>query len=111
MPAWDAILYLGTRSLHQSRRAAGRRDAQVILGEKCAEDVEGHGAARKSVALMRWLIEMGSRPGEAVLDLFGGDDATVTACQVLDRHCATAVADPLWAERLRSQPGHAILDP
>ena len=105
--AWDEILYLGTRSLHPSRRTARRRDAQVIPADESDGDSR-HGAACKPAALMQWLIEMGSRPGESVLDLFGGDNATVKACRVLDRHCATAVADPLLAERLRSQSGHAV---
>ena len=109
VPAWDAILYLGTRPLNQPRSAARRRDAQVIPAENAEEDSPERHIASKSALLMQWLIEIGSKPGGSVLDLFHGDDATIAACQNLGRHCTTAVADPLRVEQLRTERGHAVL--
>ena len=108
-PAWDVILYLGTRPLNQLRRGSRRRDVQMIPAEEREEDSQERHIASKSSLLMRWLLEIGSKSGESVLDIFHGDDATVAACQSLGRHCTTAVADPLRAEQLRTERGHAVL--
>ena len=57
----------------------------------------------KPVELVRWLVEIGSQPGDAVLDPFGGDATTAMACQELGRHCTVIERDPAVAAAIRQR--------
>ena len=52
----------------------------------------------KPVELARRAIEYGSRPGENVLDLFGGAGGTLIACEKMGRRCFMMELDPLYAD-------------
>lgn len=52
----------------------------------------------KPVKLMARCIKNSSRPGEAVLDLFGGSGSTLVACEQLDRRCYIMEFDPRYAD-------------
>ena len=52
----------------------------------------------KPVPLFARLIRNSSRPGEIVLDLFGGSGTTLLACEELDRTCYMMEYDPGYAE-------------
>lgn len=52
----------------------------------------------KPVHLLTRLIENSSRPGDLVLDPFGGSGATLIACHVTKRRCATVELDPRYAD-------------
>lgn len=51
----------------------------------------------KPVELVMNAIKMSTRPGDAVLDVFGGSGTTVIACEKLGRRCFVAELDPIYA--------------
>ena len=52
----------------------------------------------KPIKLIARLIKNSSRPGESVLDLFGGSGSTLIACEQLDRKCFMMEYDPKYAD-------------
>ena len=52
----------------------------------------------KPLKLMGRQIANSSRPGEAVLDLFGGSGSTLMACEQLKRKCYTMEYDPHYVD-------------
>ena len=97
--AWSPILHIGTRPLcHGSGGHRARVDVQRFAA------VERDGAyPTKPFDLVRWLITLGSKPGDTVLDLFGGDATTALACQELGRHCTVIERDPIVAAAIRQR--------
>ena len=43
-------------------------------------------------------IKNSSKPGQIVLDLFGGSGSTLIACEQMNRRCFTMVFDPQYAD-------------
>ena len=52
----------------------------------------------KPVKLIARLIRNSSKPGEKVLDLFGGSGTTLIACEQMDRRCFMMEFDPHYAD-------------
>lgn len=52
----------------------------------------------KPVKLMARLIRNSSKPGEIVLDPFGGSGSTLLACEQLGRRCRTMEMDPRYCD-------------
>ena len=52
----------------------------------------------KPVKLIARQIRNSSRPGETVLDLFGGSGTTMMACEQMDRRCCMMEFDPHYAD-------------
>jgi site-specific DNA-methyltransferase (adenine-specific) len=52
----------------------------------------------KPVKLIARQIRNSSRPGETVLDLFGGSGTTMMACEQMDRRCFMMEFDPHYAD-------------
>lgn len=52
----------------------------------------------KPLPLFEKLVRNSSRPGEIVLDLFGGSGTTLIACENLERTCYMMEFDPHYAE-------------
>lgn len=52
----------------------------------------------KPVGLFAKLIRNSSRPGEKVLDIFGGSGTTIIACEQIGRTCYMAELDPKFAD-------------
>ena len=52
----------------------------------------------KPVKLMARLIQNSSKPGETVLDIFGGSGSTLMACEQLQRSCYTMELDPKYID-------------
>lgn len=52
----------------------------------------------KPIKLIAKLIKNSSRPGEKVLDLFGGSGSTLIACEQLNRICYMMEYDPKYAD-------------
>lgn len=44
------------------------------------------------------LIKNSSKPGQIVLDLFGGSGSTLIACEQMNRRCFTMEFDPQYAD-------------
>lgn len=51
----------------------------------------------KPIRLIARLIKNSSKPGELVLDLFGGSGSTLIACEQIDRRCKMVEYDPKYA--------------
>ncbi len=54
----------------------------------------------KPVKLMARLIKNSSKPGQTVLDLFGGSGSTMIACEQLKRKCYTMEFDPKYCDAI-----------
>lgn len=54
----------------------------------------------KPVKLMARLIKNSSKPGQTVLDLFGGSGSTLIACEQLKRKCYTMELDPKYCDAI-----------
>lgn len=54
----------------------------------------------KPVKLMARLIKNSSKPGQTVLDLFGGSGSTMIACEQLKRKCFTMEFDPKYCDAI-----------
>lgn len=52
----------------------------------------------KPIALCARAIQNSSKPGEIVLDPFGGSGSTLMACEQTGRACRTMEYDPVYAE-------------
>jgi len=52
----------------------------------------------KPVELARRAVEYSSRPGECVLDLFGGSGSTLIACEMTGRRARLMELDPLYCD-------------
>lgn len=52
----------------------------------------------KPIRLMGRLIQNSSRPGQVVLDSFGGSGSTLIACEQLGRKCMTMELDPHYCD-------------
>ena len=63
----------------------------------------------KPVKLLAELIHNSSKPGDVVMDLFGGSGSTLIACEQMNRRCITMEYDPKYAdvilERYRNLTG------
>ena len=77
----------------------------------------GDHATPKPLALCERGIKSSSRPGEAVLDLFGGSGSTLIACEQLNRSCYMMELDPHYCdviiarwEKLTNQKARRITD-
>lgn len=61
------------------------------------EEAGGH-ATPKPVALCARAIHASTRPGEIVLDVFGGSGSTLIACEQLGRRCFMVELDPHYCD-------------
>lgn len=52
----------------------------------------------KPVDLFKYLIQNSSKPGDKVLDLFGGSGTTLIACEELNRECFMMEYEPKYVE-------------
>jgi len=52
----------------------------------------------KPLKLLERLIKNSSRPGELVLDMFGGSGSTLMTCEQLNRTCYMMELDPIYCD-------------
>lgn len=57
----------------------------------------------KPIALMAYQIKNSTRPGELVLDPFGGSGSTLIAAEQTGRRCATCELDPKYCDVIRKR--------
>ncbi|MBQ9328917.1 MAG: site-specific DNA-methyltransferase [Solobacterium sp.] len=70
---------------------------RVNAGTGEYKSVGGH-ATPKPIKLCERAIKTSSRPGEIVLDLFGGSGSTLIACENLQRRCYMMELMPHWCD-------------
>ena len=75
---------------------AGETPSTVIFEQKPARNAEH--PTMKPVKLFGRLIRNSTRPGEAVLDSFGGSGTTMIACEQLNRRCYMMELDPRYCD-------------
>lgn len=68
----------------------------VISEDRPARNAEH--PTMKPVKLVAYLIRNSSRPGENVIDIFGGSGSTLIAAEQTGRTCYTAELDPRYAD-------------
>lgn len=68
-----------------------------VINEKKPARSELH-PTMKPIKLMARQVENSSKPGQIVLDLFGGSGSTLMACEQLGRRCYTMELDPRYAD-------------
>lgn len=74
---------------------ADRKQTTVLEFDKPSRSDEH--PTMKPVALFAYQIENSTKPGDLVLDPFGGSGTSVVACEQLGRRCATVELDPHYA--------------
>lgn len=71
--------------------------AKTIIRENKPTTSELH-PTMKPIKMCAKLIRNSTRPGEIVLDLFGGSGSTLIACEQLGRKCYTMELDPHYVD-------------
>lgn len=87
---YETVLYFrrGNRDLREYR--------PDVLSYPADRDSTNYHGAKKPVALLRDLLERSARPGDRVLDPFGGSGATLRACRELSLDCWLIEKDPAY---------------
>jgi site-specific DNA-methyltransferase (adenine-specific) len=81
---------------------------KVCTASQAAEGVDrglttNHHPTVKSVALMRWLIRLVTKPGDVVLDPFGGSGTTGVAALLEGRRVVLVEREPAFAAIIRAR--------
>lgn len=74
-----------------------KRNLTTVIDENKPQR-NGEHPTMKPVPLFARLIDNSSRPGEIVLDLFGGSGTSVIACEQTGRKCLTMELDPHYCD-------------
>ena len=78
------------------RKILAETPSDVIHENKPSRSAEH--PTMKPVPLIARLIFNSSKPGETVMDLFGGSGSTMMACEQLHRRCAMMEYDPIYCD-------------
>jgi site-specific DNA-methyltransferase (adenine-specific) len=62
----------------------------------------GH-PAEKPIGLIKWLIEISTKSGQTIVDLFFGSGTTAIACLETDRNFIGCEVDPIWYEYVQKR--------
>jgi len=90
---YEMVLYA-----HKGRRwLFGKRDSDILHFDKVPTQYMQH-PTEKPVALLKYLIEKSTLPGEVVLDMFGGSGATCEAAKETGRGYIYIDSEPLFFE-------------
>ncbi len=90
---YEMVLYA-----HKGRRwLNGKRDSDVLQFNKVPTHAMQH-PTEKPVALLKYLIEKSTLPGEAVLDMFMGSGSTGVAAKKSGRGFVGIEMEPAWFE-------------
>lgn len=86
---WQMIFHCGTHSLNwPSEWADNRFDVQVFAAPNKNTEDGGYHPTPKPVGLIKWLIQIGSKPTDIILDPFaGGGTLGAASIQVRQRQC------------------------
>jgi len=95
------LLYGKAPDLH-----LGAKEQTVIRSTDSAEP-NGH-PCPKPLSWMRWLVRLCSRPGELVLDPFGGSGTTAAACIIEGRRCIIIEKEPAYVEIIHRRVAEAM---
>jgi site-specific DNA-methyltransferase (adenine-specific) len=79
------------------KRLMDDRRTTSVIRENKPQKSELH-PTMKPVKLFGRLIKNSSKPGQIVLDLFGGSGTTIIACEQLDRVCMMMECDPHYCD-------------
>lgn len=88
----DAELLLAARQMLEQEEDAG-----ITVWSLNRDSGYVH-PTQKPIALIEIALKNSSKPGDYVLDLFGGSGSTLMACEQLDRVCYTLELDPKYCD-------------
>ena len=101
---YDLIFHCGTKPLNLSEEWSDKRfDVQTFAAPQTNFDDKKLHQTQKPLELIKWLVEIGSRAGECVLDPFAGAGTTGIACLELERACVLIDADEESAQIARGR--------
>lgn len=89
----DAELLVAARDMLQSVTEQGSDTIWNL-----ARDTEYEHPTQKPIKLIEIALKNSSKPGDIVLDLFGGSGSTLMACQQLERKCYSMELDPKYCD-------------
>ena len=92
---------------HRHRRMEG--EPERFDGAPVGRSANDHPTV-KSISLMRWLIRLVTKPGDVVLDPFGGSGTTGAAALAEGRRVILVEREPRYAEIARQRCAHATPD-
>lgn len=75
------------------------KDFTTVVDEKKPVANDLH-PTMKPLKLISRLVNNSSRPGEIVLDLFGGSGSTLIVCEQMGRKCRMVEYDPKYADAI-----------
>jgi len=78
------------------RKMLADAPGDVIHANKPARNAEH--PTMKPVKLLAEVLHNSSRPGDTVIDLFGGSGSTLVACEQMDRRCIMMEYDPRYSD-------------
>ena len=101
-----------TEAIFEYRRERQRRrnEAKMLPATFATDGLPVH-PTQKPLALMRWLIEKVTAPGDIVLDPFAGSGSTLVACVQTGRHFLGMERDPGYCEIARKRIAEAQAQP
>jgi len=104
--SWDMIFHVGTRPLNYPPAwDDGRFDVQVFAVPQTNYTDRKLHPTQKPEALITWLVNYGSYPGDNVLDPFAGSGTTGAACQGVERDCTLIEAEEEYVTVIRQRLG------
>ena len=114
---WSEALFRYVAKPSRAEREAGLREAVVQTGISGDMPTDDRGNTRdrgkkiarnthptvKSVALMRWLLRLVTKPGDVILDPFGGSGTTGVAALLEGRRVVLIEREPQYAAIARAR--------
>lgn len=102
---YELIGFFTHMPVQQVMKSGGRQGGQrpvlksnVIRCPRPYGDERLHNAAKPVRGLLDIIVDAGTEPGEAVLDLFGGSGSTLMACEVTGRVAYVSELEPAWCD-------------
>jgi DNA modification methylase len=101
--SWEAIFHCGNKDLNWPEVwDESRFDVQIFAAPQSNYADQKLHPTQKPLALIQWLVNYGSCPGDRVLDPFAGSGTTGEAC-LGTRECVLIERDPGYAKVIRSR--------
>ena len=102
---WQMLFHIGNHDLNWSEEwSEARFDVQVYAAPNANTSDGGYHPTPKPEALIQYLVELGSKPTDIVLDLFAGGGATGAACVAAgQRQCILIEKESQFCEAIEKR--------
>jgi site-specific DNA-methyltransferase (adenine-specific) len=96
---WDALLY-GWNDKESTHNFYGlATEPASIVVERDTDNFTGH-PAQRPLNLVSYYLKNSSKPGQIILDVFGGSGSTLIACEKINRLCYMLELDPFYVSTI-----------